>query len=62
MVLAEHRRPPTCPACAGPTPTPAPARCPECVDALAVSVCDDLDLWDAWSLLGDVGGRALSGQ
>ena len=22
---------------------------------------DDLDLWDAWSVLGDVGGRAVPG-
>ena len=55
----------TCPACAG--PTPAPVLCAECLEAFAVAsatvVADDLDLWDAWSLLGDVGCRpAVSGR
>jgi hypothetical protein len=27
----------------------------------APSVGDDLDMWDAWSVLGDVGGRAGGG-
>lgn len=62
---------PTCPACAG--PTQAVALCPECFEAFAIARRDhpstpgalppapvdgDLDMWDAWSVLGDVGGRA----
>lgn len=38
-------------------PMPAPAMCPD--GALLRPISDDLDLWDAWSLLGDV-GTALS--
>lgn len=27
----------------------------------ALSVVDDVDLWDEWALLGDVGGRVAQG-
>ena len=49
-----------------------PALCAECAEAFAlarrahpttaravVMAADDMDMWDAWSLLGDVGGRPL---
>lgn len=50
-----------------------PALCAECAEAFAlarrahpttalavVPDADDIDMWDAWALLGDVGGRTVS--
>ena len=61
-----------CPACSG--TAPATSLCAECAEAFAVAKlahpsaatptpadADDLELWDAWSLLGDIGDRALRG-
>ncbi len=73
MALTDSRRHPVCTACAG--STKMPGLCQECSEAFDLArrphpsdafgepsvrgVDDDLDLWDAWSLLGDVGGRAV---
>jgi hypothetical protein len=37
--------------------TPEHAPCPECFEEQPAVVGEDLDVWDAWSVLGDVGGR-----
>jgi hypothetical protein len=55
-----------CPACG--EPTTAAALCQACferaeprtADSSEPQVVDDFDLWDAWSLLGDVGGRVAT--
>ncbi|MGH9229577.1 MAG: hypothetical protein ACRD07_12800 [Acidimicrobiales bacterium] len=74
MLKREFRHRSTCPACAVPTPAPElcadcseafavaravhPSSTPGHGQAAGRRLADDLDLWDAWALLGDAGDRA----
>ena len=60
------RAPALCPECAEAFalarrahPATVSALIPFGLDPTEPTVSDDVDLWDAWSLLGDVGGRPM---